>query len=121
MFDQKDYQIVRALANILIDRPEDTAKHAVRQICFFQAVQAMLKVFPHLKPLVQRLFDAQGNLLEDKSDMSVPRIARIQRFWRGLKTGATTMNPIWFFCYFCTDHSPDLPNCVFGRILRSIY
>ena len=54
----------------------------------------MLKIFPHLKPLVQRLFDAQGNLWEDKSDMSVPRIARIQRFWRGLKTGATTMNPM---------------------------
>ena len=94
MFTEQDHLIVKSLADMLIFGSEDPDKHVFIQASVCVTTKALLKNLPHLLPLVNRLFDEHGKLLQDKSDMSLPERTRVQRFWTGLKDGKTKINPI---------------------------
>ena len=94
MFTEQDHLIVKSLADMLIFGSEDPDKHVFIQASVCATTKALLKNLPHLLLLVKQPFDMHGKLLQDKSDMSLPKRTRVQRFWTGLKDGKTKINPI---------------------------
>ena len=79
---------------MLIFGSEDPDKHVFIQASVCVTTKALLKNLAHLLPLMKRPFDEHGKLLQDKSDMSLPKRTRVQRFWTGLKENKNNINPI---------------------------